>query len=104
MATEAAESPRLQKYYQATVVPALQKEFGLTNAMQIPRLQKVGVNIGLGRASQNQKLIEGAVEELSRITGQKPVVTRAKKSIATFKLRENAPIGVMVTLLKARMW
>lgn len=103
MATE-AEIPRLQKYYRETVVPALKKEFGLENAMQIPRLEKVVVNIGLGRASANQKLIEGAVEELSRITGQKPVVTRAKKSIATFKLRENAAIGVMVTLRKARMW
>jgi large subunit ribosomal protein L5 len=104
MATEAAEIPRLQKYYRETVVPALKKEFGLENAMQIPRLEKVVVNIGLGRASANQKLIEGAVEELSRITGQKPVVTRAKKSIATFKLRENAAIGVMVTLRKSRMW
>jgi len=72
--------------------------------MQIPRLEKVVVNIGIGRASQNQKLIEGAVEELTRIAGQKPVVTRAKKSIATFKLRENAPIGVMVTLRRTRMW
>jgi large subunit ribosomal protein L5 len=100
----AAETPRLHKFYKDSIVPALKKEFGLENAMQIPRLEKVVVNIGLGRASQNQKLIEGAVEELTRITGQKPVVTRAKKSIATFKLRENAPIGVMVTLRKARMW
>ena len=99
-----ADQPRLQKHYKDTVVPALQKEFGIQNVMQIPRLEKVVVNIGIGRASQNQKLIEGAVEELTRIAGQKPVVTRAKKSIATFKLRENAPIGVMVTLRRTRMW
>jgi large subunit ribosomal protein L5 len=99
-----ADQPRLQKFYKDSVVPALQKEFGFANVMQIPRLEKVVVNIGIGRASQNQKLIEGAVEELTRIAGQKPVVTRAKKSIATFKLRENAPIGVMVTLRRTRMW
>jgi large subunit ribosomal protein L5 len=99
-----ADQPRLQKFYKDSVVPALQKEFGFANVMQIPRLEKVVVNIGIGRASQNQKLIEGAVEELTRIAGQKPVVTRAKKSIATFKLRENAPIGVVVTLRRTRMW
>jgi len=104
MATEANEIPRLLKFYRETVSPALQKEFTLANPMQIPRLQKVVVNIGIGRASANQKLIEGAVEELSKITGQKPVVTRAKKSIATFKLRENSAIGVMVTLRASRMW
>jgi large subunit ribosomal protein L5 len=104
MANEAAEIPRLQKYYRETVAPALQKEFGLKNPMEIPKLEKMVVNIGLGRASANQKLIEGAVDELTRITGQKPVVTRAKKSIATFKLRENAAIGVMVTLRRSRMW
>jgi large subunit ribosomal protein L5 len=98
------ELPRLQQYYRDHVVPALRKEFTLTNAMQIPRLEKVVLNMGLGKAVQNQKLIEAAVEEVGAITGQKPVVTRAKKSIATFKLRENAAIGVMVTLRKNRMW
>jgi large subunit ribosomal protein L5 len=103
MATE-TELPRLEQQYRTTVVPALKKDLGLTNAMQVPRLQKVVLNMGLGRASANQKLIESAVDEVGKITGQKPVVTKAKKSIATFKLRENAAIGVMVTLRKARMW
>ncbi len=98
------ELPRLQQYYRDHVVPALRKEFTLTNAMQIPRLDKIVLNMGLGKAVQNQKIIEAAVEEVGMITGQKPVVTRAKKSIATFKLRENAAIGVMVTLRKNRMW
>lgn len=98
------ELPRLQQYYRDHVVPALRKEFALTNAMQIPRLEKLVLNMGLGKAVQNQKIIEAAVEEVGMITGQKPVVTRAKKSIATFKLRENAAIGVMVTLRKSRMW
>ena len=95
---------RLEKVYRENVVPALMKEFQLSNVMQVPRLQKIVVNMGLGEAVQNQKIIESAVEELGTITGQKPVVTRAKKSIASFKLRENAPIGAMVTLRKQRMW
>jgi large subunit ribosomal protein L5 len=94
----------MEKHYRESVVPALLKEFSLTNPMQVPRLQKIVVNMGLGEAVQNQKIIESAVEELGILTGQKPVVTRAKKSIATFKLRENAPIGAMVTLRKQRMW
>lgn len=98
------EIPRLQQYYRDTVVPALRKEFGLTNVMQIPRLEKIVLNMGLGKAVQNQKIIEAAVAELGMITGQKAVITRAKKSIATFKLRENAAIGAMVTLRKNRMW
>lgn len=98
------ELPRLQKQYRDAVVPSLRKEFGLTNVMQIPRLEKIVLNMGLGKAVANQKIIEAAVEELGMITGQKPVVTRAKKSIATFKLRENAAIGAMVTLRKSRMW
>jgi large subunit ribosomal protein L5 len=101
---EQKQLPRLEKYYRESVVPALQKEFKLGNIMQVPRLQKIVVNMGLGEATQNQKIIESAVEELGTVTGQKPVVTRAKKSIASFKLRENAPIGAMVTLRKARMW
>lgn len=103
MATQ-EELPRLQKHYREHVVGALKKEFSLTNVMQIPRLEKIVLNMGLGRATQNQKIIETAVEEVALVTGQKPVVTRAKKSIATFKLRENQAIGVMVTLRKARMW
>jgi large subunit ribosomal protein L5 len=94
----------LEQHYRKTVIAALKKDLGVTNAMEVPRLEKVVLNMGLGRASANQKLIESAVEEVGKITGQKPVVTKAKKSIATFKLRENAAIGVMVTLRKARMW
>jgi len=97
-------APRLQQKYQTEVRPALQKQFGLTNAMQIPRLTKVSVNMGLGEAVQTPKIIEAAVEELGALTGQRPVVTRAKKSIAGFKLRENQPIGVAVTLRRDRMW
>jgi len=93
----------MQARYNDEVVDALAKEFGL-NRMQIPRLQKVVVNMGLGDAVQNSKLIEGAVKELSAITGQKAVVTRAKKSIAGFKLRAGMPIGAKVTLRRDRMW
>jgi large subunit ribosomal protein L5 len=101
---EEKKLPRLEKFYRDSVVPALKKEFGLDNVMQVPRLRKIVVNMGLGEATQNQKIIESAVEELGTVTGQKPVVTKAKKSIASFKLRENAPIGAMVTLRRARMW
>jgi large subunit ribosomal protein L5 len=96
--------PRLRARYQKDVVPALMKRFNYTNTMQVPRLQKVVVNMGLGEATQNPKLVDAAVVEMGSITGQKPVVTRAKKSIATFKLRENMPIGAMVTLRRERMW
>ncbi len=96
--------PRLQQKYTKQVVPHLMKEFSFGNLLEVPRLTKVSVNMGLGIATQNPKIIESAVTELSAIVGQKPVVTRAKKSIATFKLRENQPIGVAVTLRKDRMW
>jgi len=96
--------PRMREMYRDQVVPALMKEFQFKNPMEVPRLQKVVVNMGLGAAVQNAKLIESASTELTRIAGQKPVVTRAKKSIAGFKLRENTPIGVMVTLRRERMW
>jgi large subunit ribosomal protein L5 len=96
--------PRLQQKYQQTVVPQLMKEFKLSNKLEAPRLLKVSVNMGLGIATQNPKIIESAAAELAAISGQKPVVTRAKKSIATFKLRQGAPIGVAVTLRKERMW
>ncbi|MGE4299750.1 MAG: 50S ribosomal protein L5 [Desulfovibrionaceae bacterium] len=95
---------RLEKLYQEKVVPALQKEFGYKSPMQIPCLEKVSLNIGLGQAGSNNKLLEDAVDELTRIAAQKAVVTRAKKSIAAFKLREGMPIGCRVTLRKERMW
>jgi len=100
----AEQVPRLQKRYKSEVIPALMKEFGLTNPMEVPRLSKLVVNMGLGEAVQNAKLLDSAVDELARITGQKPVITRAKKSIASFKLREGAAIGAMVTLRRDRMW
>ena len=85
-------------------VPALKTEFGYKNAMQVPRLEKIVVNIGLGEALANAKAVDAAVGDLSLITGQRPVVTKAKKSIATFKVREGNPIGAKVTLRGARMW
>jgi len=96
--------PRLKNYYDTEVAPALTKEFKLKNSMQVPRLQKIVVNMGLGEAIQNPKALEYAVADLAAITGQKPVVTKAKKSIATYKLREGMPIGAMVTLRRERMW
>lgn len=98
------QSPRLLALYDENVQPALIKRFGYKNVNQVPRLSKIVVNMGLGDATQNPKIIDSAVVELAAITGQKPVVTRAKKSIAGFKLRENQPIGCMVTLRRARMW
>ncbi len=95
---------RLIEFYNKTVVPALTKEFGYTNVMAVPRLEKITLNVGLGDATQNPKLIDPAVNELSAIAGQKPVVTKAKKSIAAFKLRENMSIGCMVTLRGDQMY
>jgi large subunit ribosomal protein L5 len=95
---------RLKQHYQKSVVPALVKEFGYKNVMAVPKVQKVSVNIGLGEATQNAKLMDGAVNELGQIAGQKPVVTKAKKSIAAFKLREGMSIGAMVTLRGDRMY
>lgn len=97
-------SPKLKARYKDQVVPALVKEFGFANVMQAPRLEKIVLNMGLGEAVQNGKVIESAVTELTKIAGQKPVVTRARKSIASFKLREGMPIGCMVTLRQDRMW
>jgi large subunit ribosomal protein L5 len=97
-------TPRIKKLYDDEVVPALMKDFGIQNRMQVPRLNKVVVNMGLGEAVQNAKIIESAQQELAQITGQKAIVTRAKKSIATFKLRQGMPIGVAVTLRRGRMW
>jgi large subunit ribosomal protein L5 len=95
---------RLQAHYEKVVRPALIKEFGYTNPMQCPRLEKIVVNMGVGEAVQDGKKVDAAVGDLTLITGQKPVVTRAKKSIATFKLRENMPIGCKVTLRRQRMF
>ena len=97
-------APRLQTFYQQTVRSKLAKEFGLTNPHQVPRLEKIVLNVGLGDASKNPKQLEAAVEELSAITGQKAVVTKAKKAIANFNLRQGMPVGVMVTLRGARMY
>jgi large subunit ribosomal protein L5 len=101
---EKTKRPRLEQFYRETVGPALMKEFGLENPNQVPRLRKIVVNMGLGEAVQNQKIIESAATDLAQITGQKPVITRSKKSIASFKLRENQAIGAMVTLRRTRMW
>lgn len=95
---------RLEKIYKEKVAPVMQKEFNYKSPMQIPGIEKISLNIGLGGATQNQKLLEEAVAELSAIAGQKAVITRAKKSIAAFKVREGMPIGVRVTLRKDRMW
>jgi large subunit ribosomal protein L5 len=95
---------RLKDKYQQDVVPAMMKEFGYKNAMQVPRLEKVTLNVGVGEATQNAKAIDNTVAELTAIAGQKPVVTKAKKAIANFKLREGVPIGCMVTLSRAHMY
>jgi large subunit ribosomal protein L5 len=96
--------PRLVELYRTEVVPKLSQEFGFANAHQVPRLTKIVVNIGLGEATQNAKLLDKAAEELAAITGQKPVIRRARKSIANFKLREGQAVGCTVTLRGARMW
>ena len=95
---------RLQDRYKAEIVPRLKEKFGYRNVMQVPKLSKVVVNMGLGDAIENVKVIETAAAEIGIITGQKPVVTKARKSIANFKLREGVPIGVMVTLRRDRMY
>ena len=95
---------RLREKYRKDVVPQLQKEFGYTNVMAVPKIEKIVVNMGLGEATQNAKLADVGADELGRITGQKPVITRAKKSIAQFKVRKGMPIGTMVTLRGERMW
>ena len=95
---------RLKERYAKEVVPALKKEFGYTNVMAIPKIEKVVVNMGLGEATSNAKIVDVGADEVTKITGQKPVVTRAKKSIAQFKVRKGQPIGTMVTLRGERMW
>ena len=104
--TERTETvpPRLQQRYREEIVEALREEFSYGNVMQVPRLTKIVVNMGVGDAARDSKLIEGAVRDLATITGQKPTVTKARKSIAQFKLREGMPIGAHTTLRGARMW
>ncbi len=104
MSTAAPARARLKERYQNELVPALMREFGYTNVMQVPKLEKAVLNIGLGEAITNAKAIDAAVGDLQQITGQKPVVTRAKRSVAAFKLRTGMPIGVKVTLRGDRMY
>jgi large subunit ribosomal protein L5 len=96
--------PRLKELYREQIVPAMRKELGYENVMQVPRLEKIVVNVGVGEALQNAKALDATVQDITTITGQKPIVTRARKSIANFKLREGNPIGVKVTLRGNRMW
>ena len=104
MSAPTRELPRVLARYREEIVPALQSEFGYGNVMQVPGLVKIVVNMGVGEAARDSKLIEGAIKDLTAITGQKPMVTRARKSIAQFKLREGMPIGAHVTLRGDRMW
>jgi large subunit ribosomal protein L5 len=104
VSTAEAVTPRFIERYRSVAVPSLTKQFGYTNPNQVPRIEKIVVNMGLGAAVTNPKIIDTAVEELRAVTGQKPVVTRSKKAIASFKLRAGLPIGAMVTLRKNRMW
>lgn len=99
-----AERPRLQRFYESTVRGKLQEQFGFATPMQVPRLSKITINVGLGEASKNPKLLEKVVAEIGAITGQKAVVTKAKKAISNFGLREGVPVGVTVTLRRDRMW
>lgn len=103
-ATETNTVPRMKARYRAEILPALREEFSYANVMQVPGLTKIVVNMGVGEAARDSKLIEGAVKDLTAITGQKPQVTKARKSIAQFKLREGMPIGAHVTLRGDRMW
>jgi large subunit ribosomal protein L5 len=102
--SETTTSPRLKQRYREEIIEALRTEFGYANIMQVPGVTKVVVNMGVGEAARDSKLIDGAVRDLTAITGQKPTVTKARKSIAQFKLREGMPIGAHVTLRGDRMW
>jgi large subunit ribosomal protein L5 len=104
MAVAASERPRLKQKYEAEIKPQLKDALGLANVMQVPRLEKIVVNMGVGRATQQRSLLDGAVTDMTIITGQKPSVRKAKKSIANFKLREGNEIGVKATLRGDRMW
>ena len=95
---------RLQEQFEKTIAPALVKEFGYSSTMEVPKLTKIVINMGVGEASQDRKKVESAVKELTAIAGQKPVVTKSRKAIATFKLRKGVPVGCMVTLRRVRMY
>jgi large subunit ribosomal protein L5 len=101
---QAAPPPRLRETYESDVLPALTKRFGYTTPMAVPRVEKITLNMGVGDAKQDSKVLDAAIEQLATIAGQQPSVRRAKKSIASFKLREGMPVGVSVTLRRARMW
>lgn len=102
--TDAPVAPRLKDFYEQTVKPSLMKRFNYSSVMQVPKLEKIAINIGVGGATQDTKQLQSAVNELELITGQRPAVTRARKSIANFKLREGMPIGARVTLRRAHMY
>jgi large subunit ribosomal protein L5 len=102
--TQAAPPPRLRERYEQEILPALTEKFGYSTPMQAPRLQKITLNMGLGEAKQNAKMMEAAQEQLATIAGQQPSIRRARKSIASFKVREGMPVGLSVTLRRARMW
>jgi large subunit ribosomal protein L5 len=102
--TASAQSARLRQHYRETVVPALMKQFDYKSTMEVPRIQKIVLNMGVGEAVNDKKILENAVGDMTKIAGQKPVVTKAKKSIAGFKIRKDYPIGCMVTLRRARMY
>jgi large subunit ribosomal protein L5 len=102
--SQAAPPPRLRERYEQEVLPALTRKFGYSTSMQAPRLEKITLNMGLGEAKQNAKMLEAAQEQLATIAGQQPNVRRARKSIASFKVREGMPVGLSVTLRRARMW
>jgi large subunit ribosomal protein L5 len=102
--SQAAPPPRLRERYEQDIVPALTQKFGYSSAMQVPRVQKIVLNMGMGEAKQNAKMLEAAQEQLATIAGQQPSVRRARKSIASFKVREGMPVGLSVTLRRARMW
>ena len=95
---------RLQEKYEKEIIPAMIEKFGYKNIMEVPRLEKIVINMGVGEAKENQKVLEAAVNDLTLIAGQKPILTRAKKSVANFKIRENMPLGCKVTLRKAKMY
>ncbi|SFU29813.1 large subunit ribosomal protein L5 [Clostridium sp. DSM 8431] len=95
---------RLQEKYEKEIIPAMIEKFGYKNIMEVPRLEKIVINMGVGEAKENQKVLESAVNDLTIIAGQKPILTRARKSVANFKIRENMPIGCKVTLRKAKMY
>src|SRR3990170_163733 len=101
---QATYTPRLKERYRTELVPKIQQELGLANVMQVPRVEKIVVNMGVGDAAKDAKLMDGAIKDLTTITGQKPTLRRARKSIATFKIREGMPVGAAVTIRGDRMW